>query len=297
MLEVTNLRVRTLDQDYLDLWWEIADTSENHLLYSFYIERSESISGPWQKLAGPLKDVWRFRDVNVNLRHNTRKYIYRIRVVEDSSGNEAESEGVWLEAERDLVAKEMVTRMALLFREYVGRKVFLLPVRTFGTRCPDCWDKTRQRRMKDYCLTCFGTSYAGGFFSPMQILMQIDPDPEAPQVGSQGVTQPANTTARALPYPPIKPNDIIIEAENLRWRVMVAGMTRKLRAVVHYDLQLHKVLPGDITYKIPLIGVDLENLEVSPGREFTNPQNIGNLGKHEIGIDNALTAYGFPYTR
>ena len=72
MLEVKDFLVRTFDLDYIDMWWTIADTVEDHLNYSFTLFRSESPEGPWDQIAGPFKDKWYFRDTTVN--QNTQHF-------------------------------------------------------------------------------------------------------------------------------------------------------------------------------------------------------------------------------
>ena len=296
MLTVSRFEVFSMDLDFLDLFWEIGDTVEDHYKYSFYLQRSESPMGPWDTLGGPFKDRWFFRDITVNLKHRHRKYFYRLHIVEDSTGDELFSEPVFHTPRQDLIAREITMRMALLLREFIGRWVILLPVRTFGTRCPDCWDNIRKRREKDRCITCYGTGYAGGFLHPMQILLNIDPAPDSTQATSSGEILDTKSTGRCLPFPPLKPNDLIVEAENIRWRVMNVAGTQKLRHAVHKEVQLHQIFPGDIAYKIP-ISVDPLNFDPSPGREFTRPQSEEALGPEEPGIANILAAYGYPFNR
>jgi len=296
MLEVSKIWVSSLDLDYFNLYWEIADTVEDHLLYSFYIERSESMAGPWTTIGGPFKDKWSFRDTQVNRRHRLRSYNYRLRIVEDATSNTAYSDVVLQKAETDLITVEIRRRMTVLFKEFVGRKAWLFPVRTFGTRCADCWDETRQKVMKDRCQTCFGTGFAGGYMSPIEMLIQLDPESGADQATPSGEILDTTTTARMLALPPVKSKDLIIEAENIRWLVMNVSQTRKLRAVSHQQLQLHQVFPGDIAFKVP-VKVDEKNLDPSPGREFTNPQQVEELKTTNPGIEDVLRVYGFPFSR
>lgn len=296
MIQISKIWVASLDLDHIDVWWETKGYVQDPLLYSFYIQRSESPLGPWDTLGGPFKDKWYFRDTTVNQKHRMRAYYYRVRIVEDGTAREIFSEVASLSAERDLIAEEIVRRFSLLLREFVGRKAWLYPVRTFGARCPDCWDKVRQRRLKDKCETCYSAGFSGGYYSPIEILLQIDPEGRAIQVGSAGENADSKTTARCLPFPPIKPNDIIIEAENVRWRVMSLTSTEKLRSTVHLELQLHQIFPGDIAYKLP-VNVDTKNLAPSPGREFVNPHGVDELKERDPGLDMVLSAYGYPFTR
>jgi hypothetical protein len=151
-----------------------------------------------------------------------------------------------------------------------------------------------KKTVKDRCLTCYGTGFSSGYLSPMVVYLQFDPAPKSEQATSQGTVADKKATARSIHFPPFKPNDIIVEAENLRWKVMSVSATRKLRAVAHQELQLHQEYPGDISFKIP-VNIDLLNFDPSPGREFVNPQGVENLKTREPGIDNIFAAYGYPY--
>jgi len=296
MIQLTRPFVGSFDLDHLDVWWEVEDTVEDILLYSFYVQRSESPEGPWTTLVGPLKDKWRFRDTSVNQLNRSRSYFYRIRAVEDATSVEVFSPASRKEAEQDLIGSEISRRFLLLLREHIGRKVVLYPVRTSGMRCPHCWDSILRKPLVERCLTCFSTTYAGGYYSPIKTHMQIDPHAEPTQVTGGGETQDTKTTARAFPYPPIKPNDILVEAENKRWQVMLATPTQKLRAAAHIELQLHMLPPGDMAYKLP-VPVDILNWDPSPGRSFTNPHHVEALGTRDIELENVLGTYGYPYTK
>ena len=62
MLKVANIKVRSFSIEYLDLTWEIENTTEDIQEYSFYVERSEAEAGPWKTIAGPLIDKYFLRD-------------------------------------------------------------------------------------------------------------------------------------------------------------------------------------------------------------------------------------------
>jgi hypothetical protein len=293
VLRICAFRVTSFDINHKNLSWEIENTTEDALLYSFYVERSEAQYGPWTLVGGHLKDKYRFRDTTIIDKQRNRKTYYRLRVVADNTQETTYTEPVGHEPERDLIADEIVRRMDLLFVEFVGRESILFPARTFGTRCPDCWDSIRSKVTKDRCPTCYSRGFAGGFHSPTLIYVQIDPEAEAVQPTSAGASKNTVTTARTTGSVIIKPQDVIVEAENKRWLVMSVSGTKKLRAVVHQELTLTKIVPGDIEYKLP-VNINEYEFEPSPGREFTNPQNLESIGPKEIDLEDVLRAYGFP---
>ncbi len=282
MLTVTRLQVRSLDLDHLDIFWEIApisgpqsDTDKHDILdYRFYILRSgDSPSGPYEQLAGPLRDQYMLRDITVSLLHKWRQYFYKLRVVHVPTSEETEfGPSSSTEPEHDLIAGDIIRQEDILFREFLGRKCWLFIARTFGPRCT-CWDPYLGRKTRSGHAACFGTGFLGGYMSPIEIYPQIDPPGKNQQATSLMQLQPGDTLARMICFPPVSPNDILIESENKRWKVIKVSNTQRLRAVVHQELTLHEIPKGDIEYDLPL-NVDLQNLTPSADRNFKNYQNI-----------------------
>jgi hypothetical protein len=93
-------------------------------------------------------------------------------------------------------------------------------------------------------------------------------------------------------YPLLKPDDMIVEMENRRWRVVRVATTERLRAVVHQELTLHEIVKGDIDFQVPVNLQDLSLVEPSPERNFSNPQNLEAVTNEED-ILATLKAYGY----
>jgi len=290
--------VRSFSLDFLEITWEIeSSTLDPHDFYT-YIYRSESPMGPWDLIAGPFEDKYRFIDNRVNLQHRWRVLYYKIRNIQKSDlTNIIDSESFSMDAEPDLMASEIIRLERLVWEEYSGRRCFIFPVRTFGQYCPSCMDGpdkgkgfTMQKR-RSMCLTCIDTGYVRGYFDPIEIFIQIDPSSQSIQTLPIAERQQNDTTGRMPNFPLLKPRDIIVEAENKRWRVVKVSQTERLRHVVHQELQLHEIVKGDIEFQLPIQLDNLRNFEPSPGRNFTNPQNLENFELESI--KNFLGIYGY----
>lgn len=288
MIEVTKLVVRSFTLDYLDIFWEISPVagpqveSQPHEIYDydFYVLRSESPMGPFEQIGGPLRDTYNFRDNRVSLMHKWRTFHYRIRVTHRPSGETYESGTAGhSEPEPDLIATEINRLEDVLMREFVGRKCWLFPVRTFGPLCT-CNDPVLGRRTRSNHLLCFGTGWLGGFQSPIESFIQFDPNPKQTRLNSLQEQQPNNTSARMISFPPVSPRDIIVESENVRWRVVSVTPTQRLRSVLHQELALHEIPRGDIEYDLP-VNIDVKGLEPSARRNFSNPQNVERDGDYK----------------
>lgn len=298
MLRVTSFRVRSFDLDHLDLFWEIApvlgprrDEDAHEIFdYDFYVLRSgDSPMGPYQQIAGPLRDQYMLRDMQVSLLHKWRQYFYKIRIVHRPTGKEeffgpASSD----EPEKDLIAAEIIRQEDVLFREFTGRKCWLFIARTFGPRCT-CWDPVLGRRTRSSHALCFDTGFLGGFMSPIEVFVQIDPQGKNTQAMALGEMQPGDTAARMISFPPVSPRDILVETENTRWKVISVSNTERLRSAVHQELRIHAIPKGDIEYNLPM-NLALQTLTTSAERNFTNPQNMEDDGDYS----DIAGAFGHP---
>jgi len=292
---VTKLQVRTFDLDHLDVFWELNETVEARIEeYDFFVLRSiDGMAGPYKVVAGPFYNTYHFRDIEVHQLHRWRKYFYKIRIVHRETQESWEFGPEWLRAPPDLINLEIQRREFLLFSEFAGRKAFLFPALTFGERCIHCWDRgkaptnpmreeelqifkqgnTIGRSKQQNCITCFDTTFVGGYANPILFYIQFDPAPETVQRQDVAERQINQTSARTVAWPPIKAKDIVVEAENIRWRVESMTPTTKLRSVVRQELQLHRIPESDIRYKLP-IDWDAKD-DFSPRREFTRPMTLG----------------------
>lgn len=274
MLKIKNMEVKSLSVDHLDVFWEIGDTYDDPHDYTFTVERSESAMGPFDQISEPFSDKYFFRDVIVGLFHKWRQHWYRIKITKKTDSSVAYSDASSQGARPDLIAHEVRRLELLVMREHTARLCWIFPRRTWGQRCPDCWDRITGSRTQDQCEACFDTGYAYGYLDPILQVVQFDPSAKAEQPLQVAKTQQQDTSARAPYFPPMKPGDIIVEAENRRWRIGRVSTTQRLRAILHQEIVLHEIPKTDIEYRLPVRLDDLRELQPSPDREFTNPHNL-----------------------
>lgn len=297
-LAFTELRVRSFSLDFLEVTWEVENNTLDPHDFLLYVLRSESPMGPWDIVAGPFEDKYRFVDNRVNLLDRYRQIYYKIRSIKKTDNTDVvESDAFTFHAEPDLIAKEIQRLERLVWEEFAGRRCFIFPVRSFGQRCPSCWDGpekgkgfTSQRR-RSHCLTCYDTGFARGYLDPIEIFMQLDPATKTKQPLPVAERQQSDTTGRLPNFPLVKPGDIIVEAENKRWRIVTATPTERLRSVVHQELRLHEIIKGDIEFQLPIRLEDLRDFEPSPMRNFTNPHSLEAFESEAI--KNAFGVYGY----
>ena len=296
-LKLTNIKIDSLSIDFLEVTWEIESTAEDVLDYTFQVLRSEAPMGPFEKISPPMEDRFFFIDNRVRVLNKYRQFHYKIRVTHKPSEEVVDFGPAARGAEPDLIALELRKHFNLLTREFIGRRCWVLPVRTFGKRCPSCWNETLKAQTKSGCVTCYDTAFVRGYHSPIETFVQFDPSPKAEQQTNLGNLQQQNTTIRLGFFPPLKPRDIIVEMENRRWRVTNVSTTQRLRAAVHQEVQVHEVPKSDIEYLISfdlgtqtiktptgeqLVPIKLKDLFPAGARNYTNPQNLQNFEDEEI---------------
>ena len=273
MIEVVDIKVRSLDVSYNEISWRIKDTSEDVLDYDFQVLRSEAVAGPYEPISIVFQDRYRFRDSQVPGPNAFRTLYYLLRMTNRVTGQSVDNGPVFRAPEEDLVSLEIRRHLNILYREFTGRKCWVLPIRTFGQRCPNCWDFTLSKSKRSGCSICYDTGFTRGYHHPIEAWAQIEAGtPKAEQNSNVGILQQINNSARLAVELGIKPKDLLIEGENNRWRIISVGDTQHNRVPVLVELQMHRIPASDVEYSIPL-NLMSPDLELTPARSFTNPQN------------------------
>lgn len=285
MLEVKNVKVLPFNIEFMEIVWEISNTSEDILDYDFYVLRSEAEEGPFDTIAGPLVDVYRVRDSSVHAITTHRIYYYKIKTRNRVTGEEKEFGPFDIEGIPNLIAVEMIRReTAVLLPEFAGTKFWLFPRKTFGQRCPNCYDEVLQKKLSERCTTCWGTTYSGGYHYPTEFWGQMDMPQQQEQVSLEDHKQPKMARLRLGPSPGVKPMDLIIDYKNFRYKVVNVSGTSLNGVAVRQDLQIVMLEKGCVEDKIPL---KLPNTDFVPKRNFENAQSTETF---TLGV---LKNYGF----
>ncbi len=277
VLHIAKLSVRSLDVAQMEVTWETDDSQVDVLDYTFQVLRSESAEGPFEALTQEFEDRYIFADRRIPNSLRYRQFWYKLRVKRKSTSETQDFGPATQAAEPDLVAQTIRRLEQTAFTQVIGRCCWLFPRRTFGTRCRNCWDPTLSARKRSNCLECYDTGFLRGFLNPIEVWVQIDPVAKAIQLQQFQKDQQQLTRARMTFYPVVKPGDILTELENQRWRVVTVETTERLRATIKQELTLRAIMPTDIEFKLPInITEPLRDIQASPGRMFTNPQNLDN---------------------
>lgn len=266
LLEIDKLSVRSFSLDFLTLDWRIKPTNRPIDDFTFSVFRSQSQEDTdFKKIKDGLKSVFNFHDPAASQASRWRQWYYKVRATEDTTALFTESQIATNDEQPDRIGLSIARRNLLVLRRFVGIKSFVLQERTFGQRCNHCWDSVKQRRKQSGCRICFDTGFMGGFFTPIEALINYSPSPKQVQMMSFGERQPNQTPAWMSNFPEMKPRDLVIEQhDGRRWRVINVGTTRKRRAITHQNLLLVEINRSDVEWKI-----EIPNLNVAPPFDTT----------------------------
>jgi len=291
VLEVTNIRVRSYDLGHLDVYWDIAPCFEDVLNYTFTVLRSDTEFGPFEPISRALVDSYHFRDSATHDRFSKYSPTYYAIRIDTRGGSQTpvtyptSGKGVRLEALPDLAALEMSLQERLKLKQFKGRLVWVYRKRTFGQRCPSCFDPVMGRHVTSNCQVCFNTSWVGGYHAPVATYAQIvTPDEQIARLDI-GKVESQDSVILLANVPEIFEGDLILELENVRWRV---GPTirkyKKARALVRQQAGIHGIQREDIEYTIPLnVSPDvLKDTLASPEGNYLNRQTIGSDELQEV---------------
>lgn len=272
MLQVSNIRVRGFTLGALDVYWDITPGYEDVGDYTFTLLRSEAEFGPYLPVTAPFRNAFQVRDNSVpNWHAFYNRIYYRVLVTHRTTAETAtypELGGASLGAKPDLIALEMARLNNLRLKEFSGRALWVYPRRRSGQHCTVCFDRVRQRRLRADCQVCWGTSWVGGYNAPVLTYGQV-------------VTPAQSNTPVTLlllgNYPDVDEGDLVVEAENVRWRVGPdVQKVSKGRAMIRQQATIVGVPIGDIEYLVPLnlTADEMRDSLGGPERNYTNPQTL-----------------------
>ena len=290
---VRNIRVYTLDRDYITIEWEVESTTLDLTQYAVEVWRSESEGGEYRRVSLTMiaGDIFDFQDRAVNLLSKWRNFYYRIRVIDRNDtdsfcdfGSNAwrkvlageDPGGECLGAPPDIYALESIRRFNLVLREFAGRRCLVSVEKTWGQRCPDCWDALKSRRKKSGCISCFDTGLLGGFFQPMESWSMKPPSQVSNQLSNLFELQVDDRVMWFSRYPRLKPRDIVTTIDGDRFRVVRISPSEKAQSMTRQTVQIRRLSRDQVEYSLPIGRKDWDrnNLTVGAMREHVRSTDI-----------------------
>lgn len=203
----------------ITLQWEVPSTW-GRCLFNVYYCPSEA--GPYERINASPIDGNYIKDTGNRdyLKFNQGHYILEA-ILLDKGSQIVRSESVTWDPPQnrkvELMSIEIQRREYVLLSKFAGIKSYIFSAKNYGERCPECWSHTAEKAVKDHCPTCFGTTFKGGYFGPVETFMQYDATPNQNVRTYFGTFEPDQIGAWTISYPEIRPDDIIVRSGN--WSV------------------------------------------------------------------------------
>lgn len=273
MIKIKEIFVRSFEIEKINIFWEIVDMTDTDDItaYQIYVLKSTAIAGPYTTIGGPLINCFSFQDTTNIVEHKSGNIYYKLKIIDKRNQETTESTVIAQVPEPDLVALELIRMENLLFRVCIGRKCWIFNKKTFG-RC-SCFDKVSRQLTKSNHLPCYGSGFLGGYSTPIEQYVQIDPPQNSYQPNQNIPNTVKITSARLISYPMVSAGDVIVESENHRWIVVSTTQSERLRHPIRQELMIKQLQDGDMVYKLPIL-TELKDHRVSDERLFTNPMTL-----------------------
>ena len=292
MIQFAGIKVRSFAVNYYDIYWEIESHNSDIQEWQFFVDRSSVENGEFVQIAGPLTDQYYLRDNIVHTLSQSRTWFYRVRAVRLTDGYEIVSDSSDADGETDLSCEALVRNEYALRREHSGIAIWLFAKRTFGQRCPSCYNSRLGKTTTPSCEVCWGTGYSGGYHRPVKIWGEIQGNQDI-QIHRTMEDQRAISGAIFVgpPSPDVTIGDLLVDARNRRWLVAGVGGSMRLGVTVRQQHVLVPVERSQIQFKVPL-KIDTSTEELRGARNFSNPQNL-DAAKRDTSYEDILRVYGF----
>lgn len=266
----------------VDLDWTIPAEWGNCV---FHVYASQGDGADPQRLTSSALTAPRFTNPETRETSKDRSENYIVEAILPSGKTFRSFETTWLNKRRtkiEITASEIQRREFMLLTKFTGVKSYLFKARYFGLRCPRCWNQSQEKVMDDKCKVCYGTSWQGGYFAPIPIYLQYEPEPadKIPQV--YGNLEPNQLGAWTISVPQISPTDVIIRSGDWNvYRTMRVSCTELQTSPVRQMLTLTQLSRNDIENALMALDVtdDYGRYLESLGGDFSRsrfPRNMVN---------------------
>ena len=225
--------------------WALVDTQEDLSAVTFGVERSEDseFSTFTSLVSGRVYSApHEFVDSTAPFESLHRKLYYRVRASRVGDPDVVSAGTTWY-GNPDLVGQEIIARHTLLVDTITGSPFVYWKQRTFGPRCPKCYDPISKRSKKN-CTGCLGTGFVHPYHDPVGVWLDKDVPQEMLRMTE---FSQQSTTQRAVwrpMFPMFSAGDVLLEAQNGdRYKVEVRKIVAEKRGVPIQQVLILELMP------------------------------------------------------
>lgn len=240
--------------DFVNITFSIEDTREDLSDYQFDLLRSNCESDDFYVVYSNIQD-FECNDYAVNLLNPESRYLYKIRATHIPTEFSIESNDFsYPEVDPDRYAFYLSEIYSMYLEAIGNQKMYLLKRKRTGDRC-ECYDDVRGARLSDKCPICFGTGYAGGFYKPIEIMVNfLSTAGKQEEVGLNGTfeaTEPIQLWTQN--YPLLQENDILVDSvTGERFTISHWRPSYKNGFLLRQTVQAEGIPESSRLYKVPV---------------------------------------------
>ena len=216
---IQKVKINQITAGEIGITWEVNDASQ---VFDFFVDRSGSPEGPFETInAIAIRQAYGYIDRTFNDESVDRQIYYKVRGVNAKETITSEVKRLDQD-ELNYLGLAIARNKKLLLERFIGVKCYVFVRKTFGPKCPVCYDPVRQKSLSSSCPTCYGTTFTGGYFAPILIYIQLHP-----LVKSDTKTELQHTENLRIDgiwtgnYPILSPGDLIVEAKEQDHRYII----------------------------------------------------------------------------
>lgn len=233
---------------------------------SFRLERAGSPKGPFETVIENIEDYHFFDDLrhvpvpdagtreNLNFLSLQRNVYYRITATEPSGTtytSDPELIGDRLDRRNMLLRRKLHRDMWVGLKKFNGVPIVVLKRRHWGKRCTECFDPVTKSVTKPKCESCYGTSYEGGYWAPVQTYGRFTVTNVQTTLTSHGKADLSQLRCYMLDHPVLEPDDVVIHLRmNKRYIVKHRTQTELRTVPVHQVLVVNELPRDSVEYRI-----------------------------------------------
>ena len=235
--------------------WTVEDP--DNVILQFEVLRSGSPGGPFEIISDILLDsVYFYTDTSPHNYGLTTRIWYRVKAIPTSGVPNAVlsdpvSAGALARDTRAKIARKARYDLGVGLQRLNGVEMYVLKRKRFGQRCSTCYNEETKDVVISHCAECYGTSFDGGYHTPLQVWGKFDPAVVHAAFDRSGDTEMAVHGITMQDYPEVEADDVLVERRtNRRFIVQKKVPTEASRIPVHQDLQVSELSRSAVEYAV-----------------------------------------------
>jgi hypothetical protein len=248
--------VSTRSLEKTTIGWSIQDWVPDQM--QLRVLRSESRFGPYDPITGWFQATASSSlEDTTHLHKITRRWYYQIETDKAVDGEHLVYPypyGASTERRSDSEARLKASENELLYRKH-GQAVIYFPCRSYGSRCPKCFDSVTGKQLMANCDACYSTTYSGGFMYPVKCWIMLE-DKTTSNNRDTGAGVPIISRQASGRFPwflDVKVGDVVVDEDNNRWKVgEPIQVVSKRGCVLYQTAKLFLITLDCIEYSLPI---------------------------------------------